>query len=166
MGCAGFDRVDLAACAEHGIKVARVPTYSPTSVAEHAVSLLMALNRFVGIWDACARGRVYVFCVYGGGGGQQHSAGGGGELTGLLNNSGTCNEEARGSAHANHQGFVLIPASSRFYHCCCPACRHPTQAYTRVQAGNYSPPPLVLSYRLYSGAGIHYFWGGEVVAHG
>lgn len=47
MRCAGFDRVDLAACAEHGIKVARVPTYSPTSVAEHAVSLLMALNRWV-----------------------------------------------------------------------------------------------------------------------
>lgn len=45
MRCAGFDRVDLSACAEHGIKVARVPTYSPTSVAEHAVSLLMALNR-------------------------------------------------------------------------------------------------------------------------
>lgn len=47
MRCAGFDRVDLAACATHGIKVARVPTYSPTSVAEHAVSLLMALNRWV-----------------------------------------------------------------------------------------------------------------------
>lgn len=46
MRCAGFDRVDLAACATHGIKVARVPTYSPTSVAEHAVSLLMALNRW------------------------------------------------------------------------------------------------------------------------
>jgi len=45
MRCAGFDRVDLKACQEHGIKVARVPTYSPTSVAEHAVSLLMALNR-------------------------------------------------------------------------------------------------------------------------
>lgn len=46
MRCAGFDRVDLAACEEYGIKVARVPTYSPTSVAEHAVSLLMALNRY------------------------------------------------------------------------------------------------------------------------
>lgn len=45
MRCAGFDRVDLTACATYGIKVARVPTYSPTSVAEHAVALLMALNR-------------------------------------------------------------------------------------------------------------------------
>jgi lactate dehydrogenase-like 2-hydroxyacid dehydrogenase len=47
MRCAGFDRVDLKAAEEHGIKVARVPTYSPTSVAEHALSLLMALNRLV-----------------------------------------------------------------------------------------------------------------------
>jgi lactate dehydrogenase-like 2-hydroxyacid dehydrogenase len=35
MRCAGFDRVDLEACAARGIKVARVPTYSPQSVAEH-----------------------------------------------------------------------------------------------------------------------------------
>ncbi|EFJ43869.1 hypothetical protein VOLCADRAFT_65549, partial [Volvox carteri f. nagariensis] len=27
--CAGFDRVDVSACARHGIRVARVPTYSP-----------------------------------------------------------------------------------------------------------------------------------------
>lgn len=49
MRCAGYERVDLAACAEHGIKVARVPTYSPTSVAEHAVALLFALNRHLNI---------------------------------------------------------------------------------------------------------------------
>lgn len=47
MRCAGFDRVDLKACEEHGIKLARVPTYSPTSVAEHALALLLALNRCV-----------------------------------------------------------------------------------------------------------------------
>lgn len=45
MRCAGFDRVDLAACARHGIRVVRVPTYSPNSVAEHALALLMAVNR-------------------------------------------------------------------------------------------------------------------------
>jgi D-lactate dehydrogenase len=45
MRCAGYDRVDLAACEKYGIKVARVPTYSPTSVAEHALALLFALNR-------------------------------------------------------------------------------------------------------------------------
>jgi D-lactate dehydrogenase len=45
MRCAGYDRVDLAACEKYGIRVVRVPTYSPTSVAEHAVALLFALNR-------------------------------------------------------------------------------------------------------------------------
>jgi D-lactate dehydrogenase len=45
MRCAGFDRVDLGACEAHGIKVVHVPTYSPTSVAEHAVGLLFAVNR-------------------------------------------------------------------------------------------------------------------------
>ena len=45
MRCAGFDRVDLAACDEFGIKVVRVPTYSPNSVAEHAVALMFALNK-------------------------------------------------------------------------------------------------------------------------
>ena len=45
MRCAGFDRVDLAACAELGIGVARVPAYSPHAVAEHAVALLLTINR-------------------------------------------------------------------------------------------------------------------------
>ncbi|PNH07943.1 2-hydroxyacid dehydrogenase 1, partial [Tetrabaena socialis] len=43
--CAGYDRVDLAECAKHGIRVVRVPSYSPESVAEHAVALIFALNR-------------------------------------------------------------------------------------------------------------------------
>ena len=45
MRCAGYDRVDLGTCAKLGITVARVPTYSPNSVAEHAVAMLMCLNR-------------------------------------------------------------------------------------------------------------------------
>ena len=45
MRCAGFDRVDLPACQWLGIRVARVPTYSPASVAEHAVAMLLCLNR-------------------------------------------------------------------------------------------------------------------------
>jgi D-lactate dehydrogenase len=45
MRCAGYDRVDLTACADFGIKVVRVPTYSPNSVAEHAVALMFALNK-------------------------------------------------------------------------------------------------------------------------
>jgi D-lactate dehydrogenase len=43
--CAGFNNVDLAACARHGLTVARVPAYSPHAVAEHAVALMLALNR-------------------------------------------------------------------------------------------------------------------------
>jgi D-lactate dehydrogenase len=42
---AGFNHVDLAAAVEHGVTVARVPAYSPHAVAEHAVALLLALNR-------------------------------------------------------------------------------------------------------------------------
>jgi D-lactate dehydrogenase len=43
--CAGFNNVDLAAAKELGIPVTRVPAYSPHAVAEHAVGLLLALNR-------------------------------------------------------------------------------------------------------------------------
>ena len=43
--CAGFNNVDLDACKEYGIKVARVPAYSPYSVAEHAMAILQEANR-------------------------------------------------------------------------------------------------------------------------
>lgn len=43
--CAGFNNVDLAAAKELGLAVTRVPAYSPHAVAEHAVALLLALNR-------------------------------------------------------------------------------------------------------------------------
>ncbi|AEE53484.1 2-hydroxyacid dehydrogenase [Haliscomenobacter hydrossis] len=42
---AGFNNVDLEAAAEQQIKVLRVPAYSPQAVAEHAVALIMTLNR-------------------------------------------------------------------------------------------------------------------------
>jgi D-lactate dehydrogenase len=41
----GYDHVDLAKAKSLGIKVANVPAYSPYSIAEHTVALLMALNR-------------------------------------------------------------------------------------------------------------------------
>jgi len=41
----GFNNVDLQAAARFGLKVVRVVTYSPYSVAEHAVALLLAINR-------------------------------------------------------------------------------------------------------------------------
>ncbi|WP_296676823.1 2-hydroxyacid dehydrogenase [Novosphingobium sp.] len=43
--CAGFNNVDLVAAADLGIAVCRVPAYSPSAVAEHAVALILALNR-------------------------------------------------------------------------------------------------------------------------
>ncbi|WP_439527504.1 2-hydroxyacid dehydrogenase [Pannonibacter sp.] len=42
---AGFNHVDLKAAAASGIQVARVPAYSPQAVAEHAVALMLTLNR-------------------------------------------------------------------------------------------------------------------------
>ncbi len=42
---AGYNNVDLAACRDLGLAVVRVPAYSPHAVAEHAVTLLLALNR-------------------------------------------------------------------------------------------------------------------------
>lgn len=43
--CAGFNNVDLKAAARHGISVCRVPAYSPYAVAEHALGLILSLNR-------------------------------------------------------------------------------------------------------------------------
>ena len=44
---AGVDNIDLDAARQLGIAVARVPAYSPHAVAEHAVALLLALNRHI-----------------------------------------------------------------------------------------------------------------------
>jgi D-lactate dehydrogenase len=43
--CTGFNHVGLAAARELGLTVTRVPVYSPYAVAEHAVALLLTLNR-------------------------------------------------------------------------------------------------------------------------
>lgn len=43
--CAGYNNVDLAAAERLGIRVFRVPAYSPASVAEHAMALLLTLTR-------------------------------------------------------------------------------------------------------------------------
>jgi D-lactate dehydrogenase len=44
---AGFNHVDIAAAARLGIGVGRVPAYSPEAVAEHAVALILGLNRHI-----------------------------------------------------------------------------------------------------------------------
>jgi D-lactate dehydrogenase len=43
--CAGFNNVDISAALELGFRIARVPAYSPHAVAEHALGLLLTLNR-------------------------------------------------------------------------------------------------------------------------
>ena len=43
--CAGFNNVDVDAARELNLSVTRVPIYSPHAVAEHAVALLLTLNR-------------------------------------------------------------------------------------------------------------------------
>jgi D-lactate dehydrogenase len=60
---AGYNHVDLDAAAENGITVVRVPEYSPHAVAEHAVTLVLALDR--KIHRAYARVREGNFSVDG-----------------------------------------------------------------------------------------------------
>ena len=43
--CAGYNNVDLDAADELGITIVRVPAYSPYAVAEHAIALILTLNR-------------------------------------------------------------------------------------------------------------------------
>ncbi|MDE6894527.1 MAG: 2-hydroxyacid dehydrogenase [Malacoplasma sp.] len=47
--CAGFNNVDLAAAKNKGIKVVRVPAYSPHAIAEFALGMMIALNRKITI---------------------------------------------------------------------------------------------------------------------
>lgn len=60
---AGFNHVDLEAAAQYGIRVVRVPAYSPHAVAEHAMLLILALNR--KICRANARVREHNFSLEG-----------------------------------------------------------------------------------------------------
>ncbi|MCC5450212.1 2-hydroxyacid dehydrogenase [Rheinheimera sp. UJ51] len=43
--CAGFNNVDLDTAKALGIRIARVPAYSPEAVAEHTVGMMLTLNR-------------------------------------------------------------------------------------------------------------------------
>lgn len=59
----GYNNIDLAAAARHGIVAMRVSHYSPYAVAEHAVALLMSLNR--RIHRAYSRTREFNFRIAG-----------------------------------------------------------------------------------------------------
>ncbi|MEO6406137.1 MAG: 2-hydroxyacid dehydrogenase [Ferruginibacter sp.] len=43
--CAGFNNIDVQAATENNISIVRVPSYSPQAIAEHAVALILTLNR-------------------------------------------------------------------------------------------------------------------------
>ena len=43
--CAGYNQVDINAASARGIKIVRVPAYSPEAVAEHAFALILTLAR-------------------------------------------------------------------------------------------------------------------------
>lgn len=45
MRCAGYNNVDLETAHKFGMKVLRVPGYSPEAVAEHAMALALTANR-------------------------------------------------------------------------------------------------------------------------
>jgi D-lactate dehydrogenase len=61
--CAGFNNVDVTAAKEAGLVLTRVPNYSPYAVAEHAVALLLSLNR--KIHRAYSRVREFNFSLSG-----------------------------------------------------------------------------------------------------
>ncbi|WP_454621961.1 2-hydroxyacid dehydrogenase [Bradyrhizobium cenepequi] len=44
---AGYNNVDLEAAARLGITVVRVPAYAPAAIAEHAIALMLTLNRHI-----------------------------------------------------------------------------------------------------------------------
>lgn len=54
--CAGFDSVDLEKAKELDMPVLRVPAYSPSAVAEHAVALLLAVNRKIHLGSSRTKG--------------------------------------------------------------------------------------------------------------
>lgn len=59
----GIDQTDIKAAHSYGIHVANVPDYSPYSVAEHTVMLLLSMNRHV--IKANARARQFNFSIEG-----------------------------------------------------------------------------------------------------
>lgn len=61
--CAGFNNIDIKAAQRLGIKIVRVPAYSPYAVAEHTLALILSLNR--RIHKAYNRVRESNFCLDG-----------------------------------------------------------------------------------------------------
>ena len=60
---AGYNNVDIEEAKRLGIRVARVADYSPSAIAEHAVALMLALNRRLIV--AYAQAYQFNFCLDG-----------------------------------------------------------------------------------------------------
>ena len=63
MRCAGYNNVDFKEVYKKKIRVMRVPAYSPFAIAEHTISLMLALNRHLN--KACFRIRQFNFSIEG-----------------------------------------------------------------------------------------------------
>lgn len=64
--CAGYNNVDLEAAQEFGLTVVRVPAYSPYAVAEHAVGMILTLNRkFHKAYNRVREGNFKLDCLLG-----------------------------------------------------------------------------------------------------
>ncbi|MCL6270397.1 2-hydroxyacid dehydrogenase [Sansalvadorimonas sp. 2012CJ34-2] len=64
--CAGFNNVDIPAAEKLGITVVRVPAYSPEAVAEHAITMIMALNRKIHkSWSRVREGNFHLHGLLG-----------------------------------------------------------------------------------------------------
>jgi len=55
----GYDNVDVQAASERGIKVANVPDYGVEEVSDHAVALLLAVNRQIAVRDSALRNGIW-----------------------------------------------------------------------------------------------------------
>ena len=59
---AGYDNVDIKKAMELNIVVANVPEYSPYAIAEHAVALILALNRKIATVGKQAQNQIFTIC--------------------------------------------------------------------------------------------------------
>lgn len=59
---AGYDNVDIKKATELNIVVANVPEYSPYAIAEHAVALVLALNRKIATIGKQAQNQIFTIC--------------------------------------------------------------------------------------------------------
>lgn len=57
--CAGYDNVDVERARERGVSVMRVPAYDPLAISEHAVGMMLSLNRHLCASRDSACGELY-----------------------------------------------------------------------------------------------------------